>query len=285
MKRFFCAAIGVVSILPALSWAQVVGRFASAQGSVVVERGGVELRARAGVELSMGDEVRTGATGRAKLLLEDGTVLNLGDDSRLKLTKYILDPTNGRDGLFELVRGTVRAWVTKLRNPKSKFDVQTPTAVAGVRGTDYALREGDAGAQVVVFGGEVIVRSSVEGVAGQCVAQGGMACEVLRGQAPGAAGPASFELQQSIINQTKVSSIMGTDAVRLASLLSARLQSTPGFGSEWRRLYQEQQGRYGEQRSKDASHLPGESPNVRDTILPASTLQLRVIARVAGTRF
>src|SRR5947207_3072875 len=133
-------ALAVVVLLPSLASAQVIGRFASVQGDVSVERGGA-VPAAVGMELALGERVRTGGDGRAKILFEDGTVLNLGEETRLKLTKFLYSPTGDRVGVLELLRGAIRTWVTRLRSTKSRFEIQTPTAVAGVRGTHYAVRE------------------------------------------------------------------------------------------------------------------------------------------------
>jgi hypothetical protein len=235
----------------------------------------------------LGDVVRTSAGARAKLLFDDGTVLNLGDDTRLKVTRFLFDPAGDRVGFLELMRGAIRTWVTKLRTPKSRFEVQTPTAVAGVRGTDWAVREEDGTAQVVVFAGTVQVRSSDPGVVGECAASAGMVCEARRGEPLGAAVPASADLQQSLRDLTSVSSRLGREGARLASLTIARLRAQPALALDWSKvgglLAREWPGAE-KHRGPESRGLPGEGASLRDTILPGRLLQLRVLTRI-GARY
>lgn len=219
------------------AFAQVVGRVAAVQGGASIVRGGATKPARVGMNVRLGDLIETSAAGRAKLLFSDGSVLNIGDDSRLKVSKFVYDPEGGREGFLELLRGGVRAWVTKLRTTKNKFEVQTPTAVAGVRGTDWALRESPKhGAQIVVFGGEVAVRSLALGASGDCLAKEGMSCVVRPGEAAGPAMKATPELLRSFRGATRVSSRLRHESARIAALMIVRLSGLSTFKPQFTRL-------------------------------------------------
>jgi hypothetical protein len=234
--------------------------------------------------LSLGEIVRTTAEGRAKILFEDGTVLNLGGDTRLKLTRFLYDPSGDRTGLVELLRGAIRTWVTRLRRQQSRFEVQTPTAVAGVRGTDYALIETEAGAQIVVYDGVVHVRAADQNVVGECVAQRGMACEVFPGRALGPAGPAPLELQQKAADLTRVASRPTKDSVRLAALLRGRVKAHAALRADWGRMglgrrLQHHADRY---RGREGRDLPGQGASLADTVLPTRLIEIAVRGRIGG---
>lgn len=281
MRRLSFAAI---ALWPALATAQVVGRFASVQGPVHVERGGASLDAAPAMELSLGEIVRTAAEGRAKILFEDGSVLNLGGDTRLKLTRFLYDPAGERTGFVELLRGAIRAWVTRLRTPKSRFEVQTPTAVAGVRGTDYALIETEQGSQIVVYDGVVTVRSADQNVVGECVARRGMACEVFPSRAVGPAVPAPLELQQKAAELTRVASRPTKDSVRLAALLRPRVRAHAAARADWGRIglgrrLAHHVDRY---RGREGRDLPGQGASLGDTIVPTKLVELLMRARIGG---
>jgi hypothetical protein len=227
--------------------------------------------------------VRTGPSGRAKLLFEDGSVLNLADDSRIRVTQFLYSAGGDRVGLLELVRGTVRAWVTRLRAQRSRFEVQTPTAVAGVRGTDYALRESGEGAVVVVFAGEVTVRSADPGILGECVAQTGMSCDLRRGQPLGPAGYAPADLLQALKDSTRVASLVRNESVRLAGLLLPRMQAMGAFAADWRR--EGDRGGdtgYRQDRYRGMRSAPGEGAGLSDTAIPTRVIEVNVRARIAG---
>src|SRR5258705_1094439 len=99
MRKVLAFALCLSFATPA--FAQVVGRFASVQGGATVTRGdGSKAAARVGADIKLGDIIQTSVNGRAKLLFADGSVLNIGDDSRLRVTKFLYDPNDGREGFL-----------------------------------------------------------------------------------------------------------------------------------------------------------------------------------------
>ena len=101
-----------------------------------------------GARLSEGDRIRTGRGGAAEVLLGDGSVVRVGELSDLEIDKLDVDasnqPTTSR---FNLAAGQARAWVArqvvaKVSTGQGRFAVRTPTAVAAVRQTDFALLQG-----------------------------------------------------------------------------------------------------------------------------------------------
>jgi hypothetical protein len=101
-----------------------------------------------GARLSEGDRVRTGKGGVAEVVLGDGSVVRVGELSDLEIDKLDVDaanqPTTSR---FNLAAGQARAWVArqvvaKVGTGTGRFAVRTPTAVAAVRQTDFALLQG-----------------------------------------------------------------------------------------------------------------------------------------------
>lgn len=119
---------------------QVAGKITNVQGKVEIRRlGAVGGRvARRWATVFVGDIIETGADGRLRILLEDSSVVTLSEDSKLTVDEQVFNPDGGeRSSFFSLLRGRVRAMVSKYINATdSRFEVRTPTAVAGVRGTD-----------------------------------------------------------------------------------------------------------------------------------------------------
>lgn len=61
------------------------------------------------------------------------------------------------NNVLELAKGIIRGMISKLK-PKSKFDVHTPTAIIGIRGTEYTLEVAEDGTtKLIVINGEVEV--------------------------------------------------------------------------------------------------------------------------------
>jgi hypothetical protein len=92
-----------------------------------------------GAELNSGDTVRT-AEGRAQLRFSDGAYVSLQPQSEFAIRDYRFDgKTDGSErGFFGLLKGAMRA-VSGLvgRVNRDNFQVTTPTATIGIRGTGW----------------------------------------------------------------------------------------------------------------------------------------------------
>ena len=78
---------------------------------------------------------------KAQAKLNDGSFITMGPYTKLVFDKSVFDPSKpARNSLLSLLFGKARFIVTKLANFRdSRFNVKTPTAVAGVRGSDFAI--------------------------------------------------------------------------------------------------------------------------------------------------
>ncbi len=118
-----------------------VGKVEVVQGEVVIiHAGGLSgYRAQKGIPLYTGDTIITLDTGRTKFKLNDGSILTLAPETKLVINRSVYDPEKKtRSSYIDLSLGKARFWVTKFSNFKrSVFKVKTPTAVCGVRGSDF----------------------------------------------------------------------------------------------------------------------------------------------------
>jgi ferric-dicitrate binding protein FerR (iron transport regulator) len=91
--------------------------------------------------LGPGDTLRTGKDGHADILLDEGGMLSLDSGSALILVEKANEV---------LLYGEI------LSRVRRKFEIRTPSAVCGVRGTEFVLREiPGKPASVVVLDGTV----------------------------------------------------------------------------------------------------------------------------------
>ena len=94
-----------------------------------------------GDAVNVGDIIRTKSASKCEVTFIDGSIIRLAANSRLKVTEYNLRKES-RTTILSLFRGKVQNVVTatsKLFGEKggSKYEVHTPTAVCGVRGTTF----------------------------------------------------------------------------------------------------------------------------------------------------
>jgi len=158
--------------LSASALAEIDGLFMIVSGQVTLTtKAGASQPARIGSQLHEGDQVTTGANSRAKIVMADKNVLNISPDSKVIITKYRND-ANEKNVDLKVEQGKLRSSVEqKYDGNKSQFNVHTPTAVAGVRGTDFISSYDPVShvSQFVTFHGVVSVAQITNGVLSKSV--------------------------------------------------------------------------------------------------------------------
>ncbi|MGZ3773691.1 MAG: FecR family protein [Pseudobdellovibrionaceae bacterium] len=114
------------------------GIFMVVKGEVSVKSANQQKpKVKVGDKVFPGDVVECGADGRAKIVMSDRNVINISPDTKLEIQKYENNGTS-KNVELNLLQGKVRNNVEqKYDGEKNKFLVKTPTAVAGVRGTQF----------------------------------------------------------------------------------------------------------------------------------------------------
>lgn len=144
MKQFSLWLIGLFAFTVISSSAhaqQVYGELKVVKGDVNIKSGrdSKVTKAAIGLRVFPTDTIVTGKDSRAKILMVDKNEINISPDSEIVLQKYVYDPANGKkEVLLNVLSGKVRAKVEQKYDGKAAtFHVKTPSAVAGVRGTDF----------------------------------------------------------------------------------------------------------------------------------------------------
>ncbi|WP_442808783.1 FecR domain-containing protein [Trinickia soli] len=109
------------------------------------------------------DAVSTGPDGFATLELADGSYVSLTPNSSIVLSilrKMALTGINER--VIELDKGEVSNEVTHAKQPGDRFEVHTPSIVAGVRGTHFRVQVSPSMSAVEVLDGRVAVGTTTD---------------------------------------------------------------------------------------------------------------------------
>jgi hypothetical protein len=177
----------VTLALPAAAQDRVVGEVVDRAGTATVVQEGAPRMLDPGVQLYLEDRIYTGAEGKVRIRLADGSHLTVGPGSELQLTEFHqrLGADGGAifDGLLELVRGIVRATLAEAAEER-RFEIQTRAAAAAARSTEFVVVDARASSAVFVVEGEVAVRSPF--AAGEVRLGPGEGSDVPLGEAPGA---------------------------------------------------------------------------------------------------
>ena len=167
-----------LSIPPsALAQAQRAGQVTRSVPKAEIQRAGQKVAAAAQAPVFWQDAITTDRGGRARVALDDGSVLNVGSESSLTVTKH---DAGSQQTELDLTYGRVRANVVRMTRPGAKFEVKTRTAVAGVVGTDFFLSFLNGITQLVVFEG-IVQFCNLGGV---CVTVGAGMTSSVRGNNP-----------------------------------------------------------------------------------------------------
>lgn len=139
-KLFVIGWVGILAgVVSAVQAQSTVGTVAALQGVLEVQRGRAWAPLASGDDISAGAQLRTAASSRAKILLQDDSVVDLGAASEL-LIESIDTPALRRPSVLRLSKGKVHAWVSEgYRKARARFEIETPTAVVGVRGTEMIV--------------------------------------------------------------------------------------------------------------------------------------------------
>jgi len=115
------------------------GSCAGVQGTVEVQHAGVWQNASVGAAVFVGDRVRTGAHSRATVVFRDDSVLDFAPKTEVSVETQDFDESARRfRSLFRLAAGKVRVWASAYYSQaQARYEVETPTAIAAVRGTEF----------------------------------------------------------------------------------------------------------------------------------------------------
>ena len=126
---------------PVAADASRIGTFKHVEGDTWVGTADARRTPVPGDGVALAQRVSTGERGAATITLKDGTVITMGPNTTMDLSKFQFDSTTQQGNfLLDLLQGSVRI-VTGLlaRINPDLFKVQTPTSVVGVRGTDFIV--------------------------------------------------------------------------------------------------------------------------------------------------
>jgi hypothetical protein len=136
--------------------------------------------ARIGMQIPDGAIVWCPNEAKAKLVYPSGTSLWIAPGSMVKIVKVEQEPV-GESSILNVMYGRLRSLVTK--SPKAKWQVYTPSAVEGVRGTDFVTGYSPVtGHEVSVISGVVDVKPLKQEAPAQPVKQDQTAHETAPGK-------------------------------------------------------------------------------------------------------
>ena len=157
MQRLIITVMAILLLMSINSFAKPVGEILELSGDVDITsmKTGKRIIPEEGTVIDGNDKIRTGRKSFVSIVLNDGSKLFIREisvlyvqDIKLKLTDQ---PTR-----IQIITGKLRVIAAKTMKGNSVV-VYTPTAIAGVRGTDFGIIATQLETRVVIFQGKVEV--------------------------------------------------------------------------------------------------------------------------------
>ncbi|HLL26241.1 MAG TPA: FecR domain-containing protein [Xanthobacteraceae bacterium] len=162
------------------AWAKIAALFVLAfaflsAGLVVAQQGRIGVAALVknqvfgnsqplsdGASVFANERIRTGEASTAQLQFVDQTNLSIGPKSELVLDRFVFDPNRGKGNVVvQTGRGAFR-WVSGSQDPTS-YQIRTPVATIGVRGTVFNLANGLHFSIIGLISGQLQITNLVTG--------------------------------------------------------------------------------------------------------------------------
>lgn len=147
IKRLLSFLLVLQLIIPYSTFAAAVGEFTSVVGSVKQTRAKETLSPVVKSPVELKDIIATAKTSSATMVFSDDSQITLSENTELEIKEFLFKD-NSRRGIFSLAIGKVTAGVQKYIGGYNVFEVHSPTAGVGVRGTGFefveAMKDGQA---------------------------------------------------------------------------------------------------------------------------------------------
>jgi len=141
-------------------------RVSDVTGDVKIRKAGGEklFPAVNGMGLTQGDAVICGKDGIAVLKMDEDKEIKIANNTQIMISQLIKTAADaGEQTSLSLLSGKVLITISKKLTKDSKFDIKTPTAVMGVRGTQWYSLISNGRTNIGVITGIVSVTNSTSG--------------------------------------------------------------------------------------------------------------------------
>ena len=208
--RLSLAVLVASSMIPAVVLAAApveAGKLVASAGKVEIKKPGESGWSPMNLldTVFVGATVRTTMESRAKFLMSDSSVLMLGESSEIEVNDYVTKQGT-TNSVLTFFRGKMLAIIVRLANgDRGKYEISTPTAVAGVRGTYLALEvsEEEGKTDLMVQDGVVNLKNLLDNTSDGVNVQADQMSSVLPGVQPSPAAPLDQDRFRTLVNSIK----------------------------------------------------------------------------------
>ena len=147
LKKFVAFVLVLQMLIPYPVYAAAVGRFTSVVDNVIQTRAGKAIKPVVNSPIDAKDIIATGDKSSATMVFVDDSTIALSQNSKMEVKDFAVKGKT-RKGIFSMSIGKLVANVSKFIGGSNTFEVHSPTAVCGVRGTGFEFIVAGVGAQL-----------------------------------------------------------------------------------------------------------------------------------------
>lgn len=117
----------------------IAGKVTIVKGQVFILRSGEKIQVKKDITVLESDVIESQPGGTARITMIDSNLVDIYPKSKVEISKYVYKPNQDqKDVELKVDFGKIKSTVNqKYDGAKNKFQVKTPSAVAGVRGTVF----------------------------------------------------------------------------------------------------------------------------------------------------
>lgn len=145
--------------------------------------GSMNQQLTAGTLIRLGDRLKSGPDSSVAVKFADNSILTLFSDSVIRFDHLTAHGTTGMvDSRLHLLEGRIDTRVKPAQGPGSRFEIQTPSAISAVRGTEYraSVASETQSSNIEVLEGKV----AVNGAEKKKLIKAGYGTQVKKGKPP-----------------------------------------------------------------------------------------------------
>jgi hypothetical protein len=136
--------------------AAFVAQAVKTRGDIRITRDGADITCSMGTAVLLGDVIKTGPGARLRLRFVDGSILALGENTKLSVDLFAVDAANkSRTVVLTVLEGIVSAAAAKSGENKFDYQIKTASGYSAVRGTKWIVGFQQALMTVYVLNGTV----------------------------------------------------------------------------------------------------------------------------------
>jgi len=161
LKLVFVTLLVMAIIMPTSVFAkdtEKAGKITAVSGKAEVKKSGGSKKFNAfkGMAITKGDTILTGSDGKVTMDLDSDKEVTIGTDTTLVVSELVKSAKalGGKTSL-SLLKGKVLVTIKKKLDGDSRFEIETPTAIMGVMGTQFTVTYENNESYVGVFEGAV----------------------------------------------------------------------------------------------------------------------------------